>query len=363
MEKLRCQTGVEYKGKIIFSASTMNGLLSLDLDSGEIIFLKVFEKEDLTYGLYREVFLCGNEAWFIPAKAENFVCVNLDSYEMRYYPVPYDKRKKHNAMISFIACFMYEDKIYCVPRNVDTAVRINTISHSIERFDNVIDPFSDITCGGFVINNKFKLFLKNKREEIDIDMLTGEQTRNPCSMIDDSTLHVCSCGKYVLDKHKGGRITIYDSNYSEMRTVQLPYDQEDYFDALKCGGEIVLLPIRGRHIISINPDSGDIHELEMGDTPMDIFADASNKMGVIRSGNDTYITTEYTGYILRISGSRILKCYSLDWSNVFADSLKNAYSLCGRLRELYGEEIIKEDGYIKNLTGFLELLSSSNDHI
>lgn len=363
MEKLRCQAGVEYKGKIIFSASTVNGLMSLNLDSGNIKFLKVFEREDLTSGLYREAFLCGNEAWFIPAKAENFVCVNLNTYDMKYYPVPYNKRNKHNDMLSFIAFFIFEDMIYCVPRNVDTAVRINTISHSIERFDNVIDPFSDITCGGLVINNIFRLFIKNKREEIDIDMVTGEHTRKTCSMIDNTTLHICPCGKYILDKHKGGRITIYDSNYSEMRTVQLPYDQEDYYDALKYNGEIVLLPIRGRHIMSINPDLGNVHELEMGDAPIDIFADVSNKMGIIRSGDDEYITTEFTGYILRISNDRILKCYSLDWSNALTDLLIKAYSSCGRLRELYGEEIIKEDGYIKNLTGFLELLSLSNDQI
>ncbi len=332
----------------------INGLISLELKSGRLAFLKVFEKEKSTFGLFREAFLFGNEAWFIPARAENFVCINLDTYEMKYYQIPFSTRKDQDNMIPFVSSFVHDDYIYCVPRDIDTAVRINTKMHTIEKYDSVIDPNICFTIGGIVSDNKLRIFDRRHKEEIVIDLLTKTPTKTNNEMIKDSDYFICECGENIIKLDRKGIAIVYDKYFSENKTIELLYSQENYHGTV-IGEKILLMPLRGSHFFTINPYTNEICKIGADICPEDVFTTHANKMSLIRSEKEIYITTEYTGYILEIINNRINRYYPLEWSSVFAKSLIDTYAECGRITELFDGKIINEDGKINTLRSFIQI--------
>lgn len=100
--------GVKYRGKVYYAAHQSNGLFCFDPDTENSYFIAVFEKEDPGFFLYIRAFLYHNKMWLIPFHGKHIVCVNLDTFDMMYYPVPnrdigkrafYDGIRERNVLV------------------------------------------------------------------------------------------------------------------------------------------------------------------------------------------------------------------------------------------------------------------------
>ena len=172
---------VEYNNKVYFAESASNALYSMDLSTGELIIESLLksEKKERTYRL---AFRYGSQAWFLPWELDVFMHVDLDNLDIEYIKIPYQKRE--NKVLSnysptyptccyFSAVKIDEERIFCVPVDVDVFVIINMKTGEIIEFENLINFESEIMWAASCIGNDIYISPYKGDRMVKLNWLTG----------------------------------------------------------------------------------------------------------------------------------------------------------------------------------------------
>ena len=316
--------GVEYKGIIYYSELCLNAFCSFDPISEKVSFLKLFEKEEMRKGLHSEAAICGRKAWFVPAVAEYFVCVDLDSYEMNYYEVPYHEKTWDNNVyhMKYSRMEVYEDKfLICMPRDIDTLVVIDMV-------DDVIIPFYGINpcrdknhclSGLKVWKDKLYLFFKNNGYCSVMDI------HNNHSSV-EKTIRLPRSGEYFTPMIVNDRLFLNDRKRDEIVEVDPELLEEGIIDVFPSGGwfsdaigfndEILYVPLSGDSFLLFNAIKKTVNNLTFDyiEGIEKIYSSEPQKKTHILSDSDYLIvSTGLTGCVLFFDDFRHLRLYTLSF--------------------------------------------------
>lgn len=173
--KIACFAGVKYGEKLIFSSFYFNALCEMDLKTYEIKMVGIFTEELMYSRLHRQAFLYGEEAWFIPQRAKYIACVNLESYEIKYYDVLFHENNKKN--IKYIdavyrdGCIVNERYLCLNPRDIDSVTIIDMLEHKLIPFYGIKLSSEDRIAAVYFANGKIHLLMNNSSRTVLLDIL------------------------------------------------------------------------------------------------------------------------------------------------------------------------------------------------
>lgn len=259
--------GVEYKGAIYASAREVNGLFRLDLATQEMTYIKRFNREKNEWAIYREAFLYKNEVWFIPGKGQYIAIVNLDTFDIEYFKVPF-KRIDQEAVLrgSGVYSSVYSSGgvfahkfLYLIPANIDTLLLIDMETKELYPYYEVARTKEFLKNGVYVDQNIY-VFSKKENSLLKIDLRTKEKIRYPLPGAKESYEGMVYYKKKLwLISSNGNHIFIIDldTQKGESGLIKNPYEKESiYHDFFIRRNELFLLPCSGDRILKYNLETG-----------------------------------------------------------------------------------------------------------
>ena len=168
---LSCMAGVEFENKILFTSRYMNGLFELDLATGLISLVSIIKGEIPQYNLYRKAFLHNKEAWFIPQRGEQILCVNLETYDISYYRPGFNTKYEENVdypyWFAYIDGVIVEDRfLFCIPSGYDALQIIDMQEHELFPVYGINNPYNDIIYSAYVRNGEAHLLSKKGTSDV-----------------------------------------------------------------------------------------------------------------------------------------------------------------------------------------------------
>ena len=160
---LNVGAGVVYKDKLYFSDLYLDGLFEADLINGSIRYVKGLSAKETRCKLaYRDAYIYGNEAWFTPWKEERILKINLDTFEITSYDIPYRCKAKAEKNIlhkAYARTGIYKDRyIYMVPSGYDAVVFVDMKESHIYPIYDVVDVENESCIYGTVESDELKIF-------------------------------------------------------------------------------------------------------------------------------------------------------------------------------------------------------------
>lgn len=164
-EILNFVAGVEKDGFIYFSAWEYNAFACMDIETGNVEYLAIFEKEDYSPRLHAAAYMVDDDIWFAPCCAKHIVKVNIQTLEMNYYDYEYKYSMKYSTDGSYqaftdIVC--YRNRLFMVPWSIDAMVIIDFENNNIECVQNFNDiekcSAEEIYKNAVVFNGKLYFF-------------------------------------------------------------------------------------------------------------------------------------------------------------------------------------------------------------
>lgn len=300
--KLRFNAGVEYKNKIYASAININGLFQLDLTTYKVTYIKNFSKEKPCYAIHRTAFLYKNEAWFIPQNGQYIAIANLDTLEMEYLEVPY-QRINENAVLQIGAVYYSGDIIgnrylYLIPTNIDTLLLID-----LE--DKVLYPYYNVALDdeyflfGTYANKSIYLFPRIGRSLVKLDLKTNRIERYPWEYPFGSFLEVvCFNNKLYFCPFYSEFILIRDLNTEKEEIINLNefYDSECNYEQIQIyKDKLFFIPFKGNKILELEIDN---NQLNIYKLPERFLENGSNGFTKLYSENQMILASYQKGLIL-----------------------------------------------------------------
>lgn len=294
--------GVKYDNKVFFSGYYwLTGLFSMNIENGEVKFLKLFEKEILTSRLHRMAFLYQNEAWFIPEQADYIACLDINTLEISYYEIPCYKKNPvigNRDYCVYVSGYVLKGKFLClIPREIDTALIIDMEKHELYPYYCVINPEKDRIADGVVLKEVLYLLPENGKNYIKIDLQSGKHT---VAMRIDGELVPASIynikGKIWSVECFGKCISYMDITSGEIVRLKLLKSENRYYGMTCMGSKIVFLPLKADCFFIIDMDSLAVEVIKPnGDE--EIFGKGVCRTSVIGSLGETLIAVGATGNI------------------------------------------------------------------
>lgn len=298
--------GVEYRNKVYFSSVELNGLFCMDMESREVEFLKLFEKEKFIPRLHRAAFLYKNEAWFIPQEAENIARLNLETLTLTYYPFPCHKnnelfRSSPGSYCVYSCGYVFKEKFLCmIPWNIDAALIINMESYEMYPYYDVIDPFEEAMCGAALIGDKLYLFPGKGKNCIEVDLRKDRRNKLEWNYMERAfetvVMHqnklwfVPKVEKYILS---------FDIRTGEKQKFEIPCP-DDMFSGVICFDcKFIFLPLKARYFMVFDLKDFSM-KLELLEENSEIFAEVPMKVSSISSYEKVIIAMGQYGYLVRL---------------------------------------------------------------
>ena len=264
---LKIGAGVLYQKKVYFSEFGINGLFCLDIETENVHFLKRFEKELQNFKLYRDAYIYGNVAWFLPWKGKYIVKVNLDSLEMKYYEVPFHtvntlSKNKFDAL--YFTTMLVQDRFICmIPTIYDAVIVIDMKEEKIYPFFDVIDTKKEIYPYGFFADNVLWLCSYNGAEMIKLNLATGEKERVSWNSSEFyySGVEYVNGTLYFLTNKMGVLINM-DIEMQRKREIQLPDPMHGdvRYSSVLFDNNLWFLPLKNKKLYSMDCDTYEFKE-------------------------------------------------------------------------------------------------------
>lgn len=266
--------GVEYKGAIYASAKEINGLFRLDLATQEVTYIKRFNKEKNEWAIYREAFLYNNEAWFIPGKGEYIAIVNLDTFEIEYFRIPF-KRIDQEAILQGNGAYssvyssgdVFAHKfLYLIPANIDALLLIDMETKELYPYYEVART-KEFFKNGVYINQNIYLYSKRENSLIKLNLRTKE--KNQCPLPRENGLYegmIYYKNKLWLISSDGDHFFVIDleTQKGERVLIKRSCDKRlTYHDFFIRKNELFLLPCSGNKILKYDLETGGIMHIDI----------------------------------------------------------------------------------------------------
>lgn len=322
MVRLGFYAGVEYKGKLYFSAMTHNGFYEMNLNTKKVTYLASFSKECMSYTLHRTAFVYGHYGWFVPQRGRYIVKVDLETLDMKYYDVflEADVEKRNLAFIAAIK--IDENRICVIPREINDIVIIDMKNSSIEKLENVLDREKELAMDGLMDGNSLYVFFKygsyyakidlstGKREDFEMDVLVWSvlKHKNQIWVITgESKKMVC----YDLEKEKVVNEFILDKNTKYLGMVQVE-------------NKIMGLPFCAPSFLYVDTETKEIYK----EIPKQIkLPNYSNKTMQVDSGDGYYFSIGEVGVFAEYCNGKMKYCnIEMDTKEFFEELAKDVVS-------------------------------------
>lgn len=306
--KLGCFAGVEYQNSIYFSSMYFNALCKMDLETNEVEILKIFEKEPMYSRLYRQAFLYGNEAWFIPQRAKYITCVNLDTLDISYYDVPFhteiEETDKYTYCRYHTGVFVEKDKLCIFPYDADLVLVIDMKSHMITPIYEISNR-ENYMIGIMAETDQYKMFFHQREDVVCYHKTTGKISQEKLG----KKLGLCST---VLLEDKlvmlsANSKVLYQYQNSILNETEVPeiLQDEKYNGLVAMGDKILALPFEAKAFLAIDLVSGHAERVQEG--IKDLYRDEPNKLTAIPSeSNRTIIAMGDVCKVVEFYGEKII---------------------------------------------------------
>ena len=249
MFKLGFTAGVKYNNKIFFSASMSNGLYEMDLITGKTKLLCMFYHEEMKILLHRNAFIYKNYAWFIPQKGRYITKVNLDTLEMSFFTYEYDICKE-NDFFAFILSKRIGNKIYLLPRSIDTFVVIDMESDKIQQMPGIIKPNEEVSIDFLIVNDEINIFFYDRDYVRNVKFDTLESKDIKCGI---KAVSICEDKEtlWILSSDSG-EIYQYDLKRNKINETIKIGNKGKFNGSFCCEDRLVFFPINADGFLYIN---------------------------------------------------------------------------------------------------------------
>lgn len=310
--KLGCMAGVEYKDKIIFSSTYINGLFEMDMHTRKVRFIQVIDGEVWEAHLFRKAFLFGNEAWFIPQRGNHVICINLDTYYIEYFELKYEKKfeehKEYPYYYAYIDGLVVNERyLYCIPNGLDSLLVIDMQNHNISSIKEINNPEKDLIYGAFFYQEKVNLLSQkgklNKRIYIESKKVEKGNwqfdSNNFLSSIQNGTdLYLIPAYMKSRQSRKMAKIDLYSG---EVTYIKLPDISEEYYGGIFIKDSLILLPDYGVNFIKMDNERKIFEKVKYPLELKNRLKCHNNTARAIASMGRKLISFIHSGYILEFN--------------------------------------------------------------
>ena len=349
--RMRIQAGVCYKGKIYFSDWRGFGLFSFDLVTKEVHFCRMFEEVECVWS-HRAAFLYHNEAWFLPQNGTRITCVNLDTYEIMRFEIPY-VQKIEDEVLLLAGGLVMDDMLFCVPWGIDTLTIINMRTHQLHFYTEFIDPEKE-NIFSFGEKDRKAIFYPYMGEYIRIlDPLNGrwEMIKREDHQYEYGEVAITAKG-YLYAPGKKGELM-----FGSGATYAIPCARKwnEYYGHYQKGNEILFFPFDGSDFLKVNIDTMEWKKLHVCN---DEITGVYDIMMRIDSDSGLYLASGESGYVIEIRDDDSMIYYPIEVKEKELQkeiAQKTSDSEKKKIFEFNKREIINED-WKYSLEGFLKFI-------
>lgn len=265
---MRFQAGVEYKGKLYASATYINGLFLLDLNTEKITYIKAFSKEKNCYAIHRTAFLYKNEAWFIPQQGQYIAVVNLDTMHMEFIEPPF--RKINKKAVSRINAVYYsggifgDQYLYLIPANIDALLILDLESRAVYPYYDVSTEDAYYLFGAYADGALYLTpYIGNSL--LKIDLRTNKRFQYSWKYSPESFLDIlCYKNSLWLTPYRSDNILCFDLNTEKTEEIPLKeiFDPECTYEQVQIyKNSIFFIPFQADAILEFHADNKEIRQI------------------------------------------------------------------------------------------------------
>lgn len=308
--------GVEYMGKIYFSASSHNGFYETDIYTKKTKFLAVFQKEKMSYVLHRMAFLYEHYVWYIPQYGKYIVKIDLETLEQTYFDVPNSEQTKG---VLFIAGKKIDEKTICLlPRDNSNVLIIDMQSENIRVLQDVINDKEEKVIDGLVLDRNLYLFFLEKKYYARIVLDTGKRDDIFMSNMIQSVVQI----ENIVEILTQGSEKIISYSLEEKKVIdEFLLDGKNLYNGLVCVKDnIIALPFQASGFLVIDRMNSRIHEQIPIGVKLPSYA---NKSMLVDSKTEKIFTIGDVGGVVRYEEGRLQGFYvEIDVETFFDDLSK-----------------------------------------
>lgn len=318
--KLGCMAGVEYKGKIVFSSTYMNGLFELDINTKRVRFLKTIEGEAWEAHLFRKAFLFGEEVWFIPQRGKRVICVDLNTYDIEYFDLQYNRKFEETESYPYYFAYIdgliiNERYLYCIPNGLDELLVIDMREHCVSSVNISNNPEQDLIYGAFFYQERVHLL--SQKGLLDKAILIERNDIEEKNWKFDTTGFLSyvqyEMDLYLIPAYSDGKesrkLAKIDLTSGDVVYLNMPDSPEEYYGGLFMNDSLILLPDCGTDFIKMNIEEKTFEKVPYPNMLKDKIKNGNNAARVITSKERSLISFIHGGYILELDGEGNISNY------------------------------------------------------
>ena len=265
---------VKYKGSVWFSGTALSGLYRADEKTGIAEYIKPFLREKNCHNVHRRAYLYEGKAWFTPWEGVHIACVDLETYDIRYYDIPGEKVRDallEECGAAYSGSVRYDkDHFILIPAAAEAPVIVDMKSGVMKVLEGVVKENESFEAGcchdGFVW-----MIPKRGREWSRLDPVTGRADRLPWNEEPGSFGGPCSAGgRIFFTPVNADHILIYDPSKDEYERIPLGdfYRKGWRYDSLQPDeGRLWILPRASQKILYLELKDLTVHEIERQQYP------------------------------------------------------------------------------------------------
>lgn len=295
--------GVEYKDKLYAVSPQINGLFQLDLATKEMTYIKKFLKEESPLEIYWNAYLYKKEAWFTPGKGKYIAVVNLETFDIRYYDLPFIRRNNMDKLI--IQSVYYSGGIinkrflYLIPSNVDTLLLIDLEKKQFYPFYDVAKPKECLIYGSY-FNQKIYMIPYIGKELVVVNLHTKQIERYPWKWpFETFTGFISYKNRLWLIPGRANFLLSLDIHLKETEKIPLGAyytTNQMYYEAFIIDDDLFMLPFSSSKMLKYNIRSKHFFQIDLRQNWLKRNKITLKKM----STTNRIILTEESGHMLLI---------------------------------------------------------------
>lgn len=353
---------VYYKGYVYFSGIQISGLYKMDMETGEVIYICAFEKENNVYQLHSKAYLHGKNIWFIPYTAKYITCVDIETFSMEYYDLPpfteNEEGKKIYGSTYYDSGRIDENRIYLVSPGNDTPLIFDMKKKEIILSYKLPMKKDEIVGYGSAWRNKIWMTPIRGNCIYCADIDGGEMRYIPKVFEENQFSGACVYNdKLWIAPYKSDRLRCYDLKnniFEDFLFTELYDESKTYREVIQVENKLWILPWAATSILEFDPENKTFFEHFLNKENNDDL----HYMSVIETDDNSRVFSE--------GGYGKIDCFSENgnFKEIKCWMTSQEYILC--LKKKFGEkylwkysqsagEVLKEDDLSLEL--YIEALS------
>lgn len=362
--KLGCMAGVEYKDKIIFSSTYINGLFELDLNTRKVKFIKTIEGEACEAHLFRKAFLFGEEAWFIPQRANHVICVDLNTYDIEYFELQYNRKfeesKEYLYYYAYIDGLIVNERyLYCIPNGLDSLLVVDMLEHHVSSINVFNDPEKDLMYGAYFYQESVHLLSQKGLLDKIIRVEKNDIEEKKWKFDSTGFLSLVQSGTDLylipayLKAEKTRKLAKVDLVSGEGVYIEMPNISEECYGGVILNDCLLLLPDYGMNFIKVNFEKRTFESVLYPDAVKDKLKNCNNAARIIASERKVLISLSHSCCILEFDKEGNILNY-FDVSKLEYDEEQKVIAECKK--NIVLPPIVMKEGEDLSLIEYIKLI-------